>query len=257
MMLEVKNLSFSYENGNQIFHDVNFTLEKGAVLSILGPNGAGKSTLLNCLDNLEVPDEGSIILNGKELKTMSLREIAKVAAYVPQIHIPAYEYTVEEFVLMGRAPHIGAFASPGRQDYKLVHEALELLGIQDLASKKYTKISGGQRQQACIARAVVQQPRLILLDEPTAHLDFGNQIKTIRLIKTLACEGFGIIITTHNPDHVFSLGGYAALLDRTGRITFGKPEEILTEEILTDLYQEPVHILYSYELKRKICISGD
>ncbi|WP_195267420.1 ABC transporter ATP-binding protein [Eubacterium sp. 1001713B170207_170306_E7] len=256
MKLEVNNLSFKYLNSRVIFEQVNFELEKGQILSILGPNGAGKSTLLNCIGNLITPQKGKIRLNGEDVDKMPPKKVAQRIGYVPQIHVPTYEYTVREFVVMGRTPYLGKTRSPGDTDYEQVERALDMVGITHLIEKPYTQISGGERQLVTIARAIVQEPDFILLDEPTAHLDFGNQIKTMRLVKKLSENGFGIIMTTHNPDQVFYTGGFVALLDRQGRLHCGEPEHILTEPSLTQLYQERVCVFYSDELKRRVCISG-
>ena len=244
MKLEVNNLSFKYLNSRVIFDQVNFELEKGQILSVLGPNGAGKSTLLNCIGNLMTPQKGIIRLNGEAVDKMPPKKVAQRIGYVPQIHIPTYEYTVREFVVMGRTPYLGKMRSPGDADYEQVERALDMVGIKHLIEKPYTQISGGERQLVTIARAIVQEPDFILLDEPTAHLDFGNQIKTMRLVKKLAENGFGIIMTTHNPDQVFYTGGFVALLDRQGKLHCGVPEDILTEPALTQLYQERVCVLF-------------
>ena len=129
MILEVKNLSFHYHSSRTIFHDVSFSVDKGEVISILGTNGSGKSTLLNCIANLFTPNSGEILLNGQPMSRMHLRDVARMIGYVPQIHLPAYAYTVREFTVMGRTPYIGAFATPGAKDYRIVDEVLERMGI--------------------------------------------------------------------------------------------------------------------------------
>lgn len=163
MILEVKNLSFHYHNSRMIFQEVNFNLDNGEILSILGPNGSGKSTLLNCIANIYKPTSGEILLNGNLISKMSLRNIAQVIGYVPQIHIPAYAYTVREFTVMGRTPYIGAFKTPSKMDYKIADDTLERLGIGSLRDKPYTEISGGERQLTLIARVITQKPKIILL----------------------------------------------------------------------------------------------
>lgn len=188
MILQVKDLSFRYDSSRRIFQNVNFELDKGEILSILGTNGAGKSTLLNCLAGLFRPESGEILLGGRSMKTMSMGDVAKTVGYVPQIHTPAYAYTVREFTVMGRTPYIGAFATPSKEDYRIADEALERMNISHIAGKSYTEISGGERQQVTIARALTQQPQIILLDEPTAHLDYGNQYRVVQMIKELAQE---------------------------------------------------------------------
>ena len=255
MIVEAKNINFSYQkNGRQILNDVSLSLEEGEVMSILGPNGAGKSTLLNLIATLLTPDTGEIFLCGKDTKKMKPKEVASILSYVPQTHTPAFSYTVFNFVLMGRAPKVGMFEKPKAEDFKLVEEVLEEVGIAKLANKPYTEISGGERQQATIARALVQEPKAILFDEPTAHLDFGNQIKTLRTIKHLSEKGYAVIMTTHNPDHAIMLGGTTAILDKKGKLTVGPSDEIITEETLKDVYDTKLKLSYFDEAGRLVCI---
>ena len=216
MILEVNNLSFHYHNSRTIFHEVSFNVDNGEVLSILGINGSGKTTLLNCIANLYKPKSGEILLNGQPMSKMNIRDVARVIGYVPQIHTPAYAYTVREFAVMGRTPYIGAFSTPSAKDYRIADEALERMDITHLRNKPYTEISGGERQQVTIARVIAQQPKLILLDEPTAHLDYGNQYRVVQMIRQLATEGYALIMTTHNPEHAIILNGKVAILNREG-----------------------------------------
>ncbi|KIR02256.1 hypothetical protein P261_01071 [Lachnospiraceae bacterium TWA4] len=181
MILQVKDLEFSYIKGQTpVFQNVNLELNKGEILAILGPNGAGKSTLLNCLANLLSPDKGDIYLNNQKIQDMNLRDVAKIMGYVPQTHNPTYAYTVREFVVMGRAPYLGMFQKPSKEDYELTDRVINEMDITDFANKPYTNISGGQRQQASIARAIVQEPQIIMFDEPANHLDYGNQLRIIK-----------------------------------------------------------------------------
>ncbi len=254
-MLEVKNLSYHYPDGKNIFSDVSFSLKKGDVLSILGKNGAGKSTLLNCLANLFMPQNGQIMVDEQDLRQLSLAELAKFIGYVPQNHNPTYDYEVIDFVVMGRTPYIGFFSNPSPADYRLAEKALEDMKIGHLAYKPYTQISGGERQQATIARVIAQNPQIILLDEPTAHLDFGNQLRAIELVKQLADMGYTVIMTTHTPDHVFYLGGYVGLLDKNGYFRVGLPEDIMTESELSDLYDIDLAVSYYQQARRNICVA--
>lgn len=254
MILQVKDLSFKYNNSRTIFHDVNFGLDKGEVLSILGTNGAGKSTLLNCLANLYKPASGDILLNGKSVKEMTMRDVAKVIGYVPQIHTPAYAYTVREFTVMGRTPYIGTFAKPSKEDYRIADEALERMGISHLRDKAYTEISGGERQQVTIARALTQQPQIILLDEPTAHLDYGNQYRVVQMVKELAEEGYSLIMTTHNPEHAVILNGKVAILNREGVLGVGQAADTLNGETLSKLYGLNIKTVFDPDAQRNICV---
>jgi iron complex transport system ATP-binding protein len=254
MILEVKNLSFHYHNSPMIFNKVNFSVDKGEVLSILGTNGAGKSTLLNCIANLYKPVSGEILLNGQPISRMSLRKVARVVGYVPQIHIPAYAYTVREFTVMGRTPYIDTFKMPSTEDYRIADEALERIGIAHLRDRFYTEISGGERQQVMIARVITQQPQLILLDEPTAHLDYGNQYRVVQMIRQLSAEGYALIMTTHNPEHAIILNGKVAILNRKGVLGVGQAAETLSEDILSDLYGLSIKTIYDNDAKRKVCV---
>jgi iron complex transport system ATP-binding protein len=237
-----------------IFSGVEFELRSGEVLTVLGTNGAGKSTLLNCIAGLLVPFSGDICFNGKKQTAMSYREIAKIAGYVPQIHNPTFAYTVLEYVVMGRTPYIGAFASPKPADYAIAEEAIARMRIAHLADKSCTEISGGERQLAAIARTVAQEAKLIILDEPTSHLDFGNQMKTVKLIKQLADEGYAVILTTHVPDHPVYLGGRVAIFENSA-VTVGKVDDLISEERLSRLYGIPLKLAYTEEVARPICVA--
>jgi iron complex transport system ATP-binding protein len=231
------------------------TLGEGEILSILGPNGAGKTTLLNCMVKLCTPDSGVIFLRGTNIRNMTAREVAGIAGYVPQIHVPVFGYTVLNFVLMGRAPKIGIFRRPNGDDEDAAFEALETLNIAHLANRPYTDISGGERQQATIARAIAQNPSVILFDEPTAHLDYGNQHRILLLLRSMAQRGFSVVITTHNPDHAVLLGGSAAVLDRDGHLTTGESSDVITEARLMNLYRTRLRMPYVPEVSRKVCVS--
>ena len=254
MILEVNNLSFCYHNSRMIFHEVSFNVGEGEILSILGPNGSGKSTLLNCIANLYKPVSGEILLKGQPLSKMNLRDVARVIGYVPQIHTPAYSFTVREFAVMGRTPYIGAFATPTADDYRIADEALERMGIVHLRDKPYTEISGGERQQVTIARVIAQQPQLILLDEPTAHLDYGNQHRVVQMIRQLAAEGYAVIMTTHNPEHAIILNGKVAILNCEGVRSVGQAAERLNAETLSNLYGLSIKTIYDGDAKRTVCV---
>jgi len=229
-------------------------LDHGEVLSILGPNGAGKSTLLNCMTGLLKPDNGSINLEGADITTLSARQVAKVISYVPQTHTPAFAYTVLHFVTMGRAPHIGILSKPRSKDIEIAKKALRTISIEHLAERHYTEVSGGERQLAIIARALAQQPKAIIFDEPTAHLDYGNQHRILRLIRSLSEQGYSIIITTHNPDHALLLGGKVAIIGKDGTLVSGPCEEIITEERIKEVYNTELRLLRIEELNRMACV---
>ncbi|MEG2174782.1 MAG: ABC transporter ATP-binding protein [Oscillospiraceae bacterium] len=256
MIYEVRQLCYTYAGASQpTLNHCNFTLQEGEILSILGPNGAGKSTLLNCLCGLMRPSSGSICLCGKPVERLNPRQVAEKVGYVQQSWETVFAYEVLDFVLMGSASGYGLFHSPGRQDEILAWNALNKLKIAHLARKPFTELSGGEQQQVAIARAIVQNPKVILFDEPTAHLDYGKQLVTLRLIRSMAADGYAVIMTTHNPDHVMLLGGWAAVLDENGTMVSGPWQEILTEPSLQDLYHADLRIEPIVKLDRVACIA--
>ena len=231
MILDVQDLSFRYsKNAKPIFHNVNLQMEKGEILTILGANGAGKSTLLNCLANILEPYSGKILVNGASIHDMSLKKAAQLIGYVPQNHAPVYDYSVRD---------------------------IRELGIEKFADKAYTQISGGERQQALIGRAIAQQPEIIMFDEPTNHLDYGNQLRMVHKIKNLSKKDYTVIMTTHMPDHAMMIGGKTAILGRDGTLKVGKTEEIITEKKLEELYQVKTRIVYIPEVGRKVCVVAE
>lgn len=248
----VKNLSFAYRD-NQVFSDISFKLYEGDILTILGPNGSGKSTLLNCIANLLIPVQGSVSLCGVDVKKMSGNEIAKCLGYVPQISTSNFSYSVQDYVVMGRAPHIGLLRMPRKRDIEMADEVLEQMNISHLADKAYTQISGGERQQVQIARVLLQQSKIILLDEPTNYLDYGNQHRVLELLHNLANEGYTVILTTHVPDHPLILGGKVGLLMGKGQLEIGPVEDVIDQQTLCRIYKADLRLMYLEELERRAC----
>ena len=256
MIYEVRDVDFTYPGSSrQILKQVSFTLEEGQIMEILGPNGAGKSTLLNCMAGLLKPDSGTILLDGRDITAMNPKEIASLAAYVPQNHTPSFGYSVKDFVIMGVAPRLGIFGKPAAGDETRCMEVLEDLGIDHLAERSYLEISGGERQQAMIARALIQDPKVILFDEPTAHLDYGNQHRMLKIVRNMSRKGYAVVITTHNPDHALLLRDNAGILDSSGHMISGPSDEIITEENLSNVYRYDLKLIYIKELDRYACIA--
>ncbi|MCW4010372.1 MAG: ABC transporter ATP-binding protein [Candidatus Bathyarchaeota archaeon] len=251
-MLKVDDVAFSYDGKKKVFENISFSLKQGEVLCILGPNGSGKSTLLRCLNSLLTLNNGNISLNGKDMTRMSRKELAAQLGFLPQIHVSTFPFSVLEVAVMGRAPHLGLAESPSEKDYALAKENLELLGISPLADKPYTQISGGERQLALIAMVLTQKPRILLLDEPTSHLDFGNQIRMLELIKKLSTKGFSIVLTTHFPDHAFHLSSTVAIINKGTFMAAGPADTVITEENLKRIYGIDVQI--AYVNSSKICV---
>lgn len=242
MNIEGRGLTIGYPD-RTVGRGLDVALSTGEVLALLGPNGGGKTTLLKTLLGLLKPKAGEVRLGDKPLDNYSIRERARVAAYVPQVHISTFAFTVETVVLMGRTAHGSLFTRPSGQDRAVAHAALERFGIAALASRPYTMISGGERQLVLLARALAQEPQFIVLDEPTASLDFGNQGKVMREIRALAKSGHGVLFTTHDPNHALRAADRAYLLREGTRIADGPVATVLNREQLEALYRATVERL--------------
>lgn len=239
--LEAQGLAIGYP-GHAVGRDIDLAVTRGEVLCLLGPNGGGKTTLFKTLLGLLAPQGGQVRIAGTPLAELPRIEIAKRVAYVPQAHTAHFPYRVIDMVVMGRTAHLGPFAAPGREDRARAREALEVLGITDLAEAEYTRISGGQRQLALIARALAQDAPTLVMDEPTASLDFGNQVRVLSEIKALARTGLSIVLSTHDPDHAFACAAQVAILAEGRIAASGPPDEVVTAERLRHVYGVDVSI---------------
>jgi iron complex transport system ATP-binding protein len=241
-MLEVRGLAFGFP-GRTVGRDVSFTLSAGDVMCVLGPNGGGKTTLFRTLLGLLEKHSGSIRLEGESLEHLSRVEIARRIGYVPQGHSAYFAFTVREFVLMGRTAHLGTFASPAKKDVRVAERALDSLGIAQLADKPVTEVSGGERQLALVARALAQEPKLLVLDEPTANLDFGNQVRVLEKISALARSGIAVLFSSHDPDHAFLCASRALLLAEGRVFEAGAPREVIRADTLERMYRVSVRVV--------------
>lgn len=239
MTLEVRSLAFGFP-GRTIGRDVGFALAPGEILCVLGPNGGGKTTLFRTILGLLPAHGGDVLFGRRSVRDLGREEIARLAGYVPQGHSAYFAFTLREFVLMGRTARVGAFASPGVADRRIAERALESLGIAHLGDKPVTEVSGGERQLALVARALAQEPQTLVMDEPTASLDFGNQGKVMREIRALAKSGHGVLFTTHDPNHALRAADRAYLLRDGKSLADGPVGEVLTREWLEALYGAPV-----------------
>jgi iron complex transport system ATP-binding protein len=235
---------------------LDVTLTTGEVLALLGPNGGGKTTLLKTLLGLLPPQAGDVRLDAKSLSEFSPRERARLVAYVPQSHVATFAFTVETIVLMGRTAHGDLFSRPSAADRAIAAQALERFGIAHLSARPYTMISGGERQLVLLARALAQEPRFIVLDEPTASLDFGNQGKVMGEIRTLAASGHGVLFTTHDPNHAMRAADRAYLLRDGTRIGDGATDTVLSREQLQALYRAPVDVISDRQHGRVAFLPG-
>jgi iron complex transport system ATP-binding protein len=242
MSLAGSDLTIGYHD-RVVGRALNVRLEQGEVLALLGPNGGGKTTLLKTLLGILRPRAGAVTIGDRALALISLRERARLIAYVPQLHVPTFAFTVETVVLMGRTAHGNLFSRPSAHDRAVAARVLEQFGIAHLAPRPYTMISGGERQLVLLARALAQEPQFVVLDEPTASLDFGNQGKVMREIRALAGMGHGVLFTTHDPNHALRAADRAYLLRAGERIAEGAVREVLTRVQLEDLYGAPVEQL--------------
>ncbi|MGC4397451.1 ABC transporter ATP-binding protein [Hydrogenophaga sp. T2] len=238
-LLEARGLGFGHP-GHPVGQGVSLALRAGEVVALLGPNGGGKTTLLKTLLGLLPAQGGTLALQGRPLADWPVPERARLLGYVPQGQASTFGYSARQMVLMGRTAHLGLLARPGARDHAVADEALARLGIAHLAERSVHRMSGGERQLVLIARALAQQPRAVLLDEPTASLDFGNQGLVMTAIGTLARQGLGVLFSTHDPNQALRCA-HTALLLREGRVLAQGPVAgVVNAQALGALYGAPV-----------------
>jgi len=233
--LRLRDLHFSY-HGRIVLEGTSFSIDHGEIVSLLGANGAGKSTLLRLAIGLLKPSSGEVLLQGHPIKNLTRKAIARSLAYVPQAHVAPFPFEVREVVMLGRLAENGLFRGPSRTDQMIVTQSLEQLGIAHLAQRPYTQVSGGERQLALIARALAQGARLLVLDEPATGLDYGHQIRLLQKLKQLRGEGFGILMTTHHPDHAVSVSTRVIALKHGRIMRDGAPSDVVTSDTIFELY---------------------
>ena len=253
MGIEVENLNFSYGQ-RQILFDINFSVNKGEFLSILGPNGVGKSTLFRCILGLLPGYTGNIFVDGTDRRKLSVKKSAEHIAYIPQSSTPVFNYSVFDIVLMGRTGGLSYLKSPKAEDEEKCHRALEKLGISNLETRFFNTLSGGERQLVLTARAIAQDSPILMLDEPTANLDFGNQIRVLQQIRKLSREGYTVIQTTHHPEQSFMFSDRILALKNGRVLQDGSPETVLSSDTMSELYGIDVDVLSLYKDKARVCI---
>jgi iron complex transport system ATP-binding protein len=239
--LEARALGYGYP-GRPVGRGLDLSLGAGEVLCVLGPNGGGKTTLFRTLLGLLPAQAGEVLLDGQALVQLPRPQVARRMGYVPQGHSTRFAFTVREAVLMGRTAHVGLFAAPGTADREAAGRAIAALGIEALAERVLTELSGGERQLAMLARALAQGARLLVLDEPTASLDFGNQVRVLREIRRLAAEGYAVVFSTHDPGQAFLAASRVLLLAHGGVFRQGSPQEVITPENLRAVYGVDVRV---------------
>ena len=256
MLLQLQNVSGGYGKGD-IVKNVSCVAEKGDILCLAGPNGCGKTTLFRLILGSIPLSGGRILIEGRDSSEFSPRELANRIAYIPQYHSPVFSYTVLDVVLMGRASHFSAFDTPKSVDRRAAFQALETVNALHLANKKYTSLSGGQRQLALIARAICQSARILVMDEPSASLDYANQQLLMDVVTDLASQGYCIIMSTHSPEHPASAGTRVLMMKQGSVAAFGPPAQVITPENLEEVYgieMDVVTIQDRYGLSRTICL---
>jgi iron complex transport system ATP-binding protein len=253
MTLSTDNLGFGY-HGKPVGRGVSIEIRSGEVLCLLGPNGGGKTTLMKTLLGLLPALEGRVRLDGEDISSWSRKRLARTIGYVPQAHAAFFPFSVADIVLMGRSAHIGLFAAPSHADFAVAERALATLGISHLMGRIYTEISGGERQLVLIARALAQEPRILVMDEPTASLDFGNQVRVLHQIAALAASGIAVVFSTHDPDHVFLCGDRVALLHGGRLEEIGTPEAVITPDSLKRIYGVEVQVVELPDHETHTCV---
>lgn len=241
--LSVSGIEFRYAPGAQpVLRDLSLELAQGAVTAILGPNGGGKTTLLHVLLGLLVPQAGTLLVAGRSPSSCSRRELSRLIGLVPQNeHIP-FDFTVLDYVLLGRAPYLGTLDQPGEEDLRCAAAALDTAGVGSLRERPVTALSGGERQLAMIARALAQSPRILLLDEPTSHLDLANRRAVHNVLRGLAGGGVTVVFSTHDPNLAASMADHVVLLGRGAVLASGPAESVLTGDLLSTTYGVPVKV---------------
>ncbi len=240
-LIEARGLAIGYQR-TVVARGIDVSVAPGEVVCLLGPNGSGKTTLFKTLLGLIRRMQGAVSVVGRDIDAWPRQDLARQVAYVPQAHVSVFPYAVRDMVVMGRTAHLGLFSSPGEADRERADGALAGLGIAHLAEREYSRVSGGQRQLALIARALVQDAPAIIMDEPTASLDFGNQALVLSEVKRLAQRGLGIVLSTHDPDHAFAAGSRVLLLHEGRVVADGAPKTVLTKARLEQVYGVPVDI---------------
>lgn len=235
MLFELKDAKCGY-GSKVVLEGVSFSVEPGEVLCILGANGAGKSTLFKSLLRLIPLMGGSLFVDGEDTAGWSRPKTARAIGYIPQASNLPFGYSVFDTVVMGRASRVGRMANPGKDDERVAFESLERMGIESLAQRSMLELSSGQRQLVIIARALAQQPRVLIMDEPTAALDFGNQQLVLEQVKNLSDSGLAVVMASHFPDHAFLYAEKSLLVKDGGTYAYGPSNEVVTEVSLRDLY---------------------
>lgn len=235
MRITVQGVSVNYVS-HPALADVNLSVADGEILAIVGPNGAGKSTLLRAIAGALRPQKGVVYLDFRNVREFSVRERARILAMVEQGMVPSFDFTVRELVEFGRIPHKGRFSGWSAQDEAAVERALQLTGLANMAHRRWSELSGGERQRALLAMAFAQEPKVLVLDEPTAHLDIAHQIELMQLVTAWAEKGMTVIMALHDLNLAAAFAHRLVLLSQGRIVAQGKPQEVLVPSILREVF---------------------
>lgn len=247
-IIALEEIHFAYRGVSQhVFCDLDLSIPDGSFAVILGPNGTGKTTLLHLVLGYRRPQRGRIYLAGALQEHYTRREMSRLIGLVPQDETVTFDFRVIDYTLLGRAPHIGPLDMPTENDVQIAMEALEKAGVAHLWMRSITSLSGGERQLVIIARALAQQPRILLLDEPTAHLDLSNRNRILRVLRTLNQQGTTVVMTTHDPVAAAAVANFVVLMREGKVVEAGQPEDVFTADKLSATYGVTVRVLHLEE----------
>ncbi len=243
-IISLDHLRFSYDGaGTTVLADLSLDILPGSITAILGPNGVGKTTLLHIILGLLKPQAGQVWLDGRPQADYSQAELSRLVGLVLQAEFVPFNFTVLEYVLLGRTPYLGLLRMPGTEDYRVAAAAIEGLELRPLQHRPVLELSGGERQMVMLARAIAQQPRILLLDEPTSHLDLSNKARILEVLRRLSQQGVTVVLATHDPEVAISIARNLILMQAGYALASGPLEEVLTAERLTATYGVPVRVV--------------
>lgn len=247
--VNITNLSFSY-GAVSVLDDCTFNIDENTITVLLGANGAGKSTLFSCLMKQQKVNNQTIKIDSKPIEELSLKSLSRMISYVPQINtIADLDCVVRDYLVEGRTPYLSAFSIPGREEYLIAEKYASMIGITHLLSKNLQHLSGGELQLVLVARALVQETPIIIMDEPMSALDLGNQAKILKLIKLLKENGKTVIFSSHNPNHALILGCNVCMLKNGKIVSFGNAQECITQQNIKELYGNDISVKETEDYK--------
>jgi iron complex transport system ATP-binding protein len=234
--LILRDVGFGYTEESTVLDSLSLKVEPAKITAILGPNGAGKTTLLNTILGYLKPQRGEVLLDDENIASYSKRQLSQIIGLVPQAEHFPFSFTAFEYILLGRTPYMGMFSMPKEKDYKAARDIVELLKITHLRNRPVEELSGGEQQLVLLARALAQEPKILLLDEPTTHLDLGNTAVILNALKDLARENVTVVFTTHDPQAAVFCADQLVLMKKGNVLSAGSLEETMTSDSLTQLY---------------------